>query len=78
MNNSPQLPKVVKGRPSTITLHNIYNHIELLQKRREERDVRFQKELETMLDNKFASLEDKIKKQIDNKTKMFVNKLESR
>ena len=77
MNNSPHLPKIVKGRPSTITLQSLYEYIELLEKRREERVFNLQIELEAMLENKFTSLEDKIKKQIENKIKLLENKMET-
>ena len=60
MNNSPHLPNIVKGRPSTVTLHILYEYIESLEKCREERKVKLQIELEAMLENKFTSLEDKI------------------
>ena len=46
MNNSLHLPKIVKGRPSTITLQSLYEYIELLEKRREERVFNLQAELE--------------------------------
>ena len=35
MNNSPHLPKIVKGRPTTITLQRLYEYIEFLEKHRE-------------------------------------------
>ena len=62
MNNSPHLRKIVKCRPSTFTLQSLYEYIESLEKRREEREVKLQRELEAMLENKFTSLEDKIQK----------------
>jgi len=77
MNNSPQLPKITKGRPSTVTLQSLYKYIESLQKRREEREVKLQTELEAMLENKFTSLEDKIQKQIENKIELLENKMEA-
>ena len=40
MNNLLHLPKIVKGRPSTVTLQIMYEYIESLEKRREEREVR--------------------------------------
>ena len=45
MNNSPHLPKIAKGRPSTVTLNSLYEYIEYLEKRREEREVNIQTEL---------------------------------
>lgn len=77
MNNSPQLPKITKGRPSTVTLQSLYEYIESLEKRREEREVKLQTELEAMLENKFTSLEDKIQKQIENKIELLENKMEA-
>lgn len=77
MYDSPRLPNIVKGRPSTFTLNNLYEYIESLEKRREEREVKLQTELEAMLDNKFTSLEDKIQKQIENKIKLLENKMET-
>ena len=77
MNISPQLPKITKGRPSTVTLQGLYEYIESLEKRREEREAKLQKELEAMLENKFASLEDTIQKQIENKIELLENKMES-
>ena len=77
MNNSPYLPKIVKGRPSTVTVQSLYEYIELLEKRREEREVKIQTNLEAMLENKFTSLEDKIQKQIENKIKLSENKMET-
>ena len=56
MNKSPHLPKTVKGRPSSITLNNIYEYLESLEKHREEREIRLQTELEAMLENKFTCL----------------------
>ena len=50
MNNSPHLPKIVKGRPSTVTLQILYEYIELLEKRREEREFKLETELESMLE----------------------------
>ena len=37
-----------KGSPSKITLEICYNYMELVEKRREERDVKIQIELETL------------------------------
>ena len=67
MNNLAQLPKITKGRPSTIILQGLYEYIESLEKHREEREVKLQTVLAAMLENKFTSLEDKIQKQIENK-----------
>jgi len=77
MNNSPQLPKITKGRPSTVTLQSLYEYIESLEKRREEREFQLQIELATMLENKFTSLEDKIQKKIENKIELLENKMEA-
>ena len=77
MNNSPHLPNIVKGRPSTVTLQILYEYIESLEKHREEREVKLQIELEAMLENKFTSFEDKIQKQIENKIKLLENKMET-
>ena len=76
MNISPQLPKATKGRPSTVTLQGLYEYIESLEKRREEREAKLQTELEAMLENKFSSLEDIIQKQIENKIELLENKME--
>jgi len=57
---SPQLQKISKIRPSTIALQGLFEYIECLEKRREEREVKLQKELEAMKENKFASLGDTI------------------
>jgi len=76
MNISPQLPKITKDRPSTVTLQDLYEYIESLEKRREEREAKIRKELEAMLENKFASLEETIQKQIENKIELLVNKTE--
>ena len=62
MNNSLHQPKIVKGRPSTVTLQSLYEYIESLEKCREEREAKLQKELEAMLKNKFTYFEDKIQK----------------
>jgi len=77
MNNSPQLPKITKGRPSTVTLQSLYEYIESLEKCREEREVKLQTELAAMLENKFTPLEDKIQKQIENKIELLENKMEA-
>ena len=77
MNNSSHLPKIVKGIPSTVTLHSLYEYIESLEKCREEREVKLQTELEATLENKFTSLEDKIQKQIENQIKLLENKMET-
>ena len=77
MNISPQLPKITKGRHSTITLQGLYEYIESLEKRREEREAKLQKELKAMLENKFASLEDTIQNQIENKIELLENKMEA-
>ena len=77
MNNSPHLPNIAKGRPSTITLQSLYEYIELLEKRREERVFNLQTELEAMLENKFTSFEDKVQKQIENKIKLLQDKMET-
>ena len=77
MNISPQLPKITKGRPSTVTLQGLYEYIESLEKRREEREAKLQKELEAVLENKFASLENTIQKQIENKIELLENKMEA-
>ena len=50
MNNSPHLPKIVKGRPSTVTLQILYEYIELLEKCREEREFKLETDLESMLE----------------------------
>ena len=75
MNNSLQLPKITKGRPSTITLKSLYEYIESLEKRREEIEVKLKTELEAPLENKITSLEDKIQKQIENKIELLENKM---
>lgn len=77
MNTSPQLPKITKGRPSTVTLQGLYEYIESLEKRREEREAKLQKELEAVLENKFASLENTIQKQIESKIELLENKMEA-
>ena len=77
MNNSPHLPNIIKGRSSIITLNSIYEYIESLEKRREEKEVKLQTELEAMMENKFTTLEDKIQKQIENKIKLLENKMEA-
>jgi len=77
MNISPQLPKITKGRPSRVTLQGLYEYIESLEKLREEREAKLQKELETMLENKFSSLEDMIQKQIESKIELLENKMEA-
>jgi len=77
MNNSQQLPKITKGRPSTVTLQSRYEYIESLEKHREEREVKLQTELAAMLENKFTSLEDKIQKQRENKIELLENKMEA-
>ena len=51
--------------------------IESLEKRREEREVKIQTELEAMLEKKFTSFEDKIQKQIENKIKLLKNKIDT-
>jgi len=58
MNISPQLPNITKGRPSTLTLQGLYEYMECLEKLGEERDVKLERELEAMVENKFASLEE--------------------
>jgi flagellar biosynthesis chaperone FliJ len=60
MRNSLLIPKSIKRKPSKVTLDNIYENIESLEKYREERESKLQSDLEAMLDNKFRSLEDKI------------------
>lgn len=77
MNNSPQLPKITKGRPSIVTLQSLSEYIKSLEKCREEREVKLQIELVAMLKNKFTSLEDKIKKQIENRIEILENKTEA-
>jgi len=77
MNISPQLPKITKGRPSIVTLQGLYEYIECLEKHREEREAKLQKKLEAMLENKFASLEDTIKNQIENEIELLENKMEA-
>ena len=77
MNNSPQLPKITKDRPSIVTLQSLYEYIESLEKHREEREVKLQTQLEAMLEKKFTSLEDKIQKQIENKIEPLENKMEA-
>lgn len=77
MNNSPKLPNITKGRPSTVTLQSLYEYIESLEKCREEREVKIQRELEAMLENKFTSLEDRIKKKIEKKIELLENKMEA-
>ena len=67
----------MKGRPSTVTLQGLYEYIESLEKRREEREFKLQTELEAMLENRFASLEDTIQKQIENKIELLENKMEA-
>ena len=72
MNISPQLPKI-----SAVTLQGLYEYIESLEKRREERETKLQKELKAILENKFASLEDTIQKQIENKIELLENKMDA-
>ena len=40
MSNSPHFPKIVKGRPSTVTLPNLYDFMELVEKSREEGEAK--------------------------------------
>lgn len=77
MNTSPQLPNITKGRPSTVTLQGLYEYIESLEKCREEREAKLQKELEAVFENKFSSLENTIQKQIENKIELLENKMEA-
>ena len=77
MNNSPQLPNIAKGIPSTVTLQSLYEYIGSLEKCREKIEVKLQTVLVAMLENKFTSLEDKIQKQIENKIELLENKMEA-
>ena len=40
MNNSPQLPKITKGRPSIVNVQSLYEYIESSEKHREEIEVK--------------------------------------
>jgi len=70
---SPQLPTISKIRPSTIALQGLFEYIVYLEKHREEREVKLQKELEGMKENKFSCLEDMIQKEIENKRELLEN-----
>jgi hypothetical protein len=50
MSTPPPIPKTHpnKGRPPKITLEILYDYMELVEKRREERDAKIQIELETL------------------------------
>jgi hypothetical protein len=50
MSTPPPIPKTHpnRGRPSKITLEILYDYMESLEKRREERDVKIQIELESL------------------------------
>jgi hypothetical protein len=41
MNNSPHLPKHIKGSPKNITIESLYEYIESLEKCREEEESKF-------------------------------------
>ena len=62
LSTSPHISKPTsnKDRPSKITLESLYEYIESLERRREERENHFKLELTTMLDNNHKSLENKI------------------
>jgi hypothetical protein len=51
---------LVKGRLNKVTLKSFCEHIESLEKKRVERKVKLQTQLEAMLDTKFKLLEDNI------------------
>jgi hypothetical protein len=50
MSTSPPIPKIQpnRGKPPKITLEVLYDYMELVKKRREERDAKIQIELETL------------------------------
>ena len=48
MSNSPHFPKTIKGRPSTITLHNLYDFMESIQKCREEGESKLYEYIESL------------------------------
>ena len=48
MSNFPHFPKKFKGRPSTITLHNIYDFMESIEKRREEGEAKLYEYIESL------------------------------
>lgn len=72
---SPQLPNISKITPSTIVLQGLFEYIQCLEKRREEREIKLQKELEAMKENKFVSLGDTIQDQIEDKIELLENKM---
>ena len=48
MSNSPHFPKTVKGRPSIVTLHNLYHFLETLEKSREEGEAKIYEYIESL------------------------------
>ena len=68
MNNSPHITKTAKGRPNSAALQSLGDRIYSLEKRKEERDVKLQKELEIVLENiSIAMLKNKIAAMLENK-----------
>jgi hypothetical protein len=74
MNTPLPIPKTKlnKGRPPKITLEIPYDYMELVEKRREERDVKIQIELETlekMIEERDIKLQIELEAMIDKKIK---------
>ena len=74
MSNSPHFPKTVKGRPSTITLHNLYYCMEWVEKRREEGNDKFYEYIESLekhREEREAKLQIELKATLYNKFTSF-------
>ena len=80
MNNSPHLPKVVKGRPSTVTLQSIYEYMESLKKCREEGEAKlyaYIEALEKRREEREAKLHTELEALLDNKFTLFEDKIQT-
>ena len=80
MNNSPHLPKVVKGRPSKVTLQRIYEYMESLEKCREEGEAKLYAYIEASekrREEREAKLHTELEALLDNKFTLFEDKIQT-
>jgi hypothetical protein len=79
----PPIPKThpVRGRPPKVTLESLYEYMESLEKRREERDAKLQIELESLekrSEEREVKLQIELEAMLDKKIRLFEDTIQTR
>ena len=79
MSNSPHLTKTVKGRPITVSLHNLYEFMDSVEKHREGGEVKFFEYIESLekrSEEREAKLQIELKSMLHNKFTSFQEEIQ--